>query len=379
MKPLIDEWRHIIKGKFIILILLVPLVVAAVFGYIFKNSYVSEAPLAIIDLDHSTYSRQLIDKLNSSQYVHVLDIYDNFVEAELLLYNEKFSGVLYLPTGLEAAYLKGSPINMGLYLDMTLAASATSIRTGVNEVVGLENAAKSTPLTAIVLEQRTLFNPTNSTIMSAVVMFVNLIMLVLLGSNTINIVPRLREEGRLQDELKHPLGIIFRVVPYVLIASVSSYLVMGVLKQIGGLRFEAHWLQIMIPFLLYMLDTSLLAMLIGWTALSVDKANGRILWLMMPSFLLSGGQVSVALLPELLQWINKVIPLSLHFKFLRGLGYKGGDLRYFIPELGQYIVLTSGFLLVIFFLVLKEKHEVRKLKTQGPITNATSVQKAPGF
>lgn len=374
MKALLDEWRHIIKGKFVILILLVPLVVAAIFGYIFKNSYVSEAPLAIIDLDHSTYSRQLIDKLDSSQYVQVLEVYDNFLEAELLLYNEKFSGVLYLPTGLEAAYLKGSPINMGLYMDMTLASSAASIRTGVNEVVVMENAAKSIPLTPLVLEQRTLFNPTNSSIMNAVVMFVNLIMLILLGSNTINIIPRLREEGKLQDELKHPLGIIARLVPYVLIAGISSYLVMGVLKQIGGLRFEAHWFQIIIPFLLYMFDTSLLAMLVGWTAVSVDKANGRILLLMMPSFLLSGGQVPVALLPELLQWINKVIPLSLHFKFLRGLGYKGGDLGYFIPELGQYILLTSGFLAVILFLFLKEKHDFRKLKLEDFPKNMTGVQ-----
>jgi ABC-2 type transport system permease protein len=96
-------------------------------------------------------------------------------------------------------------------------------------------------------------------------------------------------------------------------------------------------------------------MLVGWTAPDAGKAGSRIVLLILPSFLLSGGQVPVALLPEPLQWLNKAIPLTLNFKFLRGMGYKGGELQYFIPELGHYMILISIFLLVILFLVLKEK------------------------
>jgi ABC-2 type transport system permease protein len=105
-------------------------------------------------------------------------------------------------------------------------------------------------------------------------------------------------------------------------------------------------------------------MLIGWTAPVAAKASTRIVMLIMPSFLLSGGQVPVALLPNLLQWVNKAIPLALHFQVLRGFGYKGGDIRYFIPELGHYLVLISVILLVIFLLMLKEMKGLARLQEE---------------
>ncbi|RYD02121.1 hypothetical protein N752_27100 [Desulforamulus aquiferis] len=242
---------------------------------------------------------------------------------------------------------------MGLYLDMTLNASANSIRTGVSEVIAMENATKGARV-PLVLEQRTLYNPTNHTLMNSVILFINVVMVALLGLQTISIVPRLRQDGRLEEDLQQPLCVVLRIIPYALITCASSYLVMGILKQIGSLRFEANWWQIFIPFFLYTFSTGLLAMLVGWTASNPGKANGRIVFLMLPSFLLSGGQVPVALLPEFLQWINKAIPLSLHLSILRGMGYKGGGLGYFIPELGHYMVLISVFLLGIFFLIFRE-------------------------
>ncbi|MED4752438.1 ABC transporter permease [Brevibacillus choshinensis] len=374
MQTIIDEWKHITRGKFVVLILIVPIIVAAVFSYIFQNSTVNEASLAVVDQDHSVYSRQLITKLDASQYLQVNGVFDNYMEADPLLYNEKNSGVLYLPAGLETAYLQGKPINVGMYLDMTLTASANSIRTGVTEVIGVENATKSGPST-LTLEQRSLYNPTNQTAMSSVMMFVNVVLLVLLGLNTISIVPRLREQGRLPEELENPLGIVLRVIPYALVGCISCYLVIGVLKQFGGLRFEANWLQIFLPFFLYTVCTSLLAMLIGWTAPEAAKANGRIVLMIMPSFLLSGGQVPVALLPTLLQWVNKAIPLSLHFQVLRGFGYKGGDIRYFIPLLGHYLVLISVILLVLFLLMLKEMKSLTRQQEDTP--TAPSLAEGP--
>lgn len=378
MKTLIDEWRHITTGKFIKAMLIAPLLVAAFLGYVFQNSTVNEAHLAVIDLDHSSYSRQLINKLDSSQYVDVYGVYDSQIVADQLLYNEKYSGVLYLPKGLEVAYLQGKGINLGLYIDMTLAASANSIRTGVSEVINTENIVKANGApSTLALEHRTLYNPTNQTIMNSVVTFVNVVMLALLGMHTLPIVPRLRQQGRLEEELQHPLTIILRILPYAVIACISSYLVIGVLKQVGAMRFEAHWLQICIPFLLYTFSSGLLAMLLGWSAPNPGKAGGRIAWLLLPSFLFSGGQVQFALLPELLQWINKAIPLSLHFKFLRGMGYKGGDLHYFIPELGHYIILIGVFLLGILFMMIKEKKKIMKSTADAidsrPVTAADIV------
>lgn len=371
MMQILDEWRHITKGSFIVLILLVPLAVAAAFGYVYQNNSVQEAPLAVVDLDHSTYSNQLLVKLDASQYVQVLDVYNNYIEADMLLYNEKYSGVLYLPAGMEAAAIQGKPINLGLNLDMTMSAVAATVRSGVTEVIATENAGRG--LNVLVLEQRTLYNPTNSTIMSTVVMFVNVIMLSFIALNTLSIVPRLRQSGTLKEELKKPIGILSRTIPYALITCIAFYLSMGVLKLIGGLRFEADWLQMFIPFFLYTASTSLMCMMIGWTAENPMKSAARIVLIMLPSFLLSGAQVPYCMLPGPLQMINQVLPLSLQFKFLRGMGYKGGQLAYFMPEIGHYLLIITLFCTVILLLLVRDNIKLSKAETESGASIGLSV------
>lgn len=353
MNAIRDEWRHITSGKFILLMLVVPILVAAVFGYIFQNGIMQGAPLAVVDLDHSTYSRQLIDKLNSSQYIEVKEVFDNYVESDMLLYNEKYSGVLYLPSGMEAAYTQGKAINLGLYLDMTMSAGASTVRSGVSEVVGTENAGKG-GVSVLNVEQRSLYNPTSQTIMSSVMLFINVIMLAFLALNTLSIVPRLRQEEKLTEELKNPVNILLRAIPYALITSVSFYMVIGIIKQMGSLRFEANIFELFVPLFLYGFSSSLMAIAIGWTSSSTLHSAGRIVFIMLPSFLLSGVQVPYSLLPAPLQWINLLLPLSLHFKFLRGMGYKGGRLCYFIPELGHYCLIMALLSSIIILLAFNE-------------------------
>lgn len=366
MNAIRDEWKHITSGKFILLMLTVPILVAAAFGYIFQNGVMQDAPLAVVDLDHSTYSRQLIDKLNSSQYVDVADVFDNYVESDMLLYNEKYSGVLYLPAGTEASYIQGKAINLGLYLDMTMPTGASTVRSGVSEVIGTENAAKGST-SVLNVEQRTLYNPTSQTIMSSIMLFINVIMLAFLALNTLSVIPRLRQEEKLTEELKNPVNILLRAIPYAVITSISFYMVIGIIKQVGGLRFEANIFELFVPLFLYGLSSSLMAMAIGWTSSSTLHSAGRIVFIMLPSFLLSGVQVPYSLLPRPLQWINVLLPLSLHFKFLRGMGYKGGRLRYFIPELGHYFLIIALLTSIIILLSFREgKPRIEKKKSKTP-------------
>lgn len=379
MKALIDEWKHMLGGKSVFILLLVPIVVAAVFGYVFKNNQINEAPVAIVDLDHSSYSSQLITKLDASQYINVKRVFENDTDPDMLLYNEQFSAVIYLPAGLEANRLQGKQSNIGFYVDNTVAQATASLRTGVTEVITAENAVlaggslKAVGLTDsqvsgmtsnMVVQQRLLYNPTNSTLMSSVMGFVNTVMLSLIGSAGLSIIPRLRAEGRLQEELNHPVRILLRVLPYALVGCISFFLSIGLIKQLGGLRFEAGMLEMFIPFMLYTTTLSLFAMVIGWSAPTPDKASGRIMLLMMPSFLLSGAQLPVAMLPGPLQAVSNILPLTWHFKFLRGMGFKGGELRYFIPELGGLLILLSAFAAIILILMAVEKRKLSKAESK---------------
>lgn len=380
MKALIDEIKLILNGKFIWIMLIAPLIISAAFGYVFKNNQLNEAPVAVVDMDHSDYSQQLIEKLDADQYINIKYITYNYMEPNSFLYNEDYFGVIYLPAGLEKSHAQGGQVNIGLYVDTALATATTYLRNGVTEVINAENssvaASKLVALgvssaqatnftTGLSLQTRLLYNPTNNTLMSSVIGFLNTVFLSILGGATLGIVPRMREQGVLADALRRPLSLVLRVVPYSVIATISMYLVMGCLKQIGGLRFEVNVYELWIPFLMYTIALSLLCMLVGWSASNPARAAGRITMILLPSFILSGAQIPVALLPPILQNVSHVLPLSWHFKFLRGLGFRGGDLKYFGQEIGGFLILITSFLFIIFLLMLNEMRKIRKAEKEG--------------
>jgi ABC-2 type transport system permease protein len=353
MSEIRDEWKKILSGNFIILMLIIPVVVTALFSYLFQNGIAEEVPLAVVDMDHSTYSRQLIEKLDASQYVTVSDTYDNYVDVDSFLYNERYSGVLYLPYGLETAYTQGKTIKLGLYVDMTMSSCAGSLKSGVSEVLAVENAAKGASV-VLNAEQRSLYNPTRTMMMSTVMMFINVAILAVLAIYTMPIVPRLRQEGLFFKKLKNPLGIILRNVPYALVCTISLYFTFGILKQFAHLRFEANWIEIFVPFFLFAFSSSLMSMAIGWNASSPESASGRVVFIILPSTLLGGASFPSLMMPIIFKCINKLIPFSMHFKFLRGMGFKGGHLRYFMPELGEYFMLIALFAAIILVFVFCE-------------------------
>ncbi|MED4955858.1 ABC transporter permease [Paenibacillus sp. FSL R5-0527] len=384
MKAFIEEWKLLMSGKSVIVFIVMPLIMAAVFGYAFKNSQINEAPLAVVDLDHSKYSRELIGKLDASQYISVEGVYDNVIEPDMLFYNQHYVAALYLPAGLEQNRNRGASTNIGFFVDNTIPAAVGSIRNGVNEVIAAENAMVYTGSlkamglsdgaiaglgTNMNLQQRLLYNPTSSMMMSTVLGFVSVILIMLLGSATLSIVPRLREAGRLGEVLANPLELLLRILPYSLLGCVSLFLSFGVLKQVGGLRFEANLFEMAIPFFIYTLLLSFFAMIIGWTAASPDKAGGRTIILILPAFLLSGAMLPIKMLPEPLQFVTDFLPLTWLLLFLRGIGFRGGDLSYFIPQLGGAILLLAGMMAVVYLLVLKDRraeHKLSRSEVQAP-------------
>lgn len=377
MNQLRDEWEHILRHKFVWVILIAPLILSVVFGYVFKNNQINEAPIAVVDLDNSAFSLQLINKLNASQYIDVKDIYHEPKDANRLLYREQYVAVLYLPSELETARMQGKQSNIGFYIDMSTPAATGNLRSAVTEVITTENSMYSTvrvkafglndsqasgAVTNLSVQQRLLYNPTNDTMDTSVIGFINTFMLSLLSGATLAIIPRLREEGRLAEALEHPFAVLLRLAPYAIIACASFYLSIGLLKQIGGFRFEGDPFEAWIPILLYTTSASLMAMLLGWGASTVAKAKSRVMLIVMPSFLLGGTQLPVMMLPEPLQMVSNALPIAWHFKFIRGMGFRGGDLEYFTHELGGFLLMAGAFLIGIFLLMLKEK---RKMKTAG--------------
>lgn len=248
MKSLIDEWKYVAGSKYLRLIFIGPLIAALFFGLMFSKNQISESHVVVIDEDHSSYSRQLISKINASPYMNVTNVYSSRLNPETLLANEQAVAVIMLPKELGQHQQQGISTNIGILMDNTMPSGLTSIRTAIQEVIQTENVTLSmtrflqkgmdaetskglaSPLS---LQQRMLFNPTTSYVGFMVIGFVNIVVLMITTSAAGSIVPRLRQEGKLFANGKSPWQIWVRSVPYAVLTTISLLLCYGLLKQVG--------------------------------------------------------------------------------------------------------------------------------------------------
>ncbi len=369
MNSLIDEWKHVAGSKYLRFIFIGPLVAAIFFGLMFSHNQVSESPVVVIDEDHSAYSRQLISTINASQYMNVTNVYASRLAPEILLANEKAVAVIMLPKQLEQRKQQGLSTNIGILMDNTIPSGLTGIRTAIQEIIVTENMTLSMTrliqkgmdtetskglVSPLSLQQRMLFNPTTSYVDFMVLGFVNIVVLMITTSAAGAIVPRLRQEGKLFANGKSPFQIWIRSVPYAVMSSISLLLCYGLLKQVGGMRFEAEPYLFIIPLLVYAFALALVGLLIGYSAKDLSKVNSRTNFVVYPSFLATGIQLTPLVFPEPFQIFAWVLPMNWLNRLIRGMAFRDGALTAYSLEIGALLIIIGVVSLFIGLLVLRE-------------------------
>jgi ABC-2 type transport system permease protein len=154
--------------------------VAALFAYaaLYPQPYLTEAlrdvPIAVVDRDGSTSSRELVRRIDATEAVVVAQVLPDMVTAERAIYARLLNGIVLVPTDFERDLLHGRPSPVALYSDDsyflmnsrvsgnvaaavrdfgTEVEAARMVRFGVDPTVAAA-AADPLPLTAV-----TLFNP----------------------------------------------------------------------------------------------------------------------------------------------------------------------------------------------------------------------------
>jgi len=112
-----DEFRKVMQPRTVAQTLIAPIFVALLFSWLFGSIVIYKSPITIMDLDNSMYSRQLIDKLDSSPYVKVARVLNEPIEPSLLLMNDSTFAVVVLPDGLEENRYRGKSSNIGFVVN----------------------------------------------------------------------------------------------------------------------------------------------------------------------------------------------------------------------------------------------------------------------
>lgn len=342
---LLDEVKFLLSGRgmpYEKVCITVAMIISVILSVMLAGNFSKDAPVAVIDLDNSRYSRELITKIDASEYMRVTAVINSPVNPEPLFYRDEVIAVIYLPQGLEKNRYTGVEAPIGIFYDNSNTAQTADIKEAMPELIAIENAifAGGSGSSGLTLNSRSLFNPAGSTSNTQTQGFLFFFGAMFFTFATIGMVPRLKLSKQYERILLNgtPWDLLGRIVPYATCLTVSSFMGLAVLRVWGDLVFSGRVVEFLVIEILLALTIGVISVFVGWTAANPGVASSRMI-LFIPGGFIFGGVTSP--LSHLSPWVVKVahiFPLTWQFHFTRDIIQRGASLSAISSEIGAFMV-----------------------------------------
>lgn len=98
---------------------MLPLFMILFLGDLMKSGLPTNAPAAIVDLDHSSLSRSMTQSLDAMQMVNITEAAESYTQARHLMQEGKVFGYFLIPHNFEKDFLAGKNPTVSFYTNMT--------------------------------------------------------------------------------------------------------------------------------------------------------------------------------------------------------------------------------------------------------------------
>lgn len=342
-----DETKFLFSGKgmpYEKVCLTVAMIISVGLSVLLAGNFAKDAPVIVIDLDNSKYSRELITQIDSSEYMRVKAVLNVPAPPSELFYRDEADAVIYLPQGLEKNFYGGSESPVGIFYDNSNTAQTADIKAAMNELIAINNAvANPSAAGGLKLNDRNLFNPAGSTSNTQTQGFLFFFGSMFFVFATIGMVPRLRLTKQLDKILLDgtPWDLIGRVVPYSACMVVSFFAGLAILRVWGDLVFSGRVVDFLLIQIVYAVMLGMLSILVGWTASNPGIASSRMI-LFIPGGFILGGVTSP--LSHLSPWVvtaSHIFPLTWEYHFTRDIIQRGASLPQISSEVGAFMIYVA--------------------------------------
>ena len=343
-----DEVKFLLSGKgmpYEKVCIMVAMIISVILSVILSGNFGKDAPVVIIDLDNSRYSRELISKIDASEYMKVTDVINSAVNPEEFFYRDKAVAVVYFPQGLEKNRYTSSAAPIGVFYDNTNTALSADIKGALNELVAIDNAmaSGSSESTGLTLNTRTLFNPAGSTSNAQTQGFLFFFGAMFFVFATIGMIPRLKLSHQYEKTILEgtPWDLVGRIIPYAFCLTVASFLGLAVLRVWGDLVFSGKVVEFLLIQIFMTLTIGVISVFVGWTAANPGIASSRMI-LFIPGGFILGGVTSP--LTHFSPWVVNfahIFPLTWQFHFTRDIIQRGASLPAISSEIGAFFIYMS--------------------------------------
>ena len=161
-------------SRYALAMIVLPLVSFALTWGLFSNQYPQDLPIAVIDLDHSFFSRTVIRAIDATSVIEVTFQVSDPAQARDLMLRGSIYAMVVLPHGLEKDILRGSGASVigytntqillpGSIISSSLSAAVATVSAGINFQSRLRRGemeeAAMAHLEPVTLDRHVLFNP----------------------------------------------------------------------------------------------------------------------------------------------------------------------------------------------------------------------------
>ena len=317
---------------------------------------IHNAPVAIVDLDHSQISQRLANAL-TKPYFKKPDLIE-LNQANEALDKGDYSFSIIIPPSFQRDLQAGRKPNVQLNIDATVMSQAfigsSYIETIFNnEVNEYFNRSAQTSTQPIQLVTHVRFNPNMTGFWFGGVMEVinniNMLTIILVGAAYI----REREHGTLEHLLAMPLGpteiMISKIWANglaVLIA--ASFALIFIIKIVLQVPIAGSIALFIAAAAVYLFSAASIGIFLGTLARSMPQLGLLIFLTIIPLQMLSGGSTPQESMPIWVQNVMKLAPTTYFVRLAKAILYRGADFSIVWPDFLAIVVIG----LVFFFIAL---------------------------
>lgn len=339
------EFRQILRDRRTLSVLIfIPVFLLVMFGYAISLD-VENAPLAVVDYDHSSESRHLVEAFTETRYFTPVRWPESVGKVDALLDREVARAALVIPADYGEKRAAGEPVAVQLIVDGANSTTGAAILGYARSIVGRAAAPPSAAGSHIVLEPRVWFNPeleSNVFLIPGLLAFILVVTAVV--STALSLV-REKELGTMEQLVASPLRpvdiVVGKTVPYMVLSIVVAAFVFVASRLLFGIEVSGSALLLVGTTLLFLAACLGLGIMISTISDSQQVAFlVSTLSTLLPSFLLSGFVFPIENMPAVVRGFTYLVPARYYLSALRAIIVRGSGIAGFWQDL----VLLAVFL-----------------------------------
>src|SRR5271169_4546973 len=352
---LIKEFLQVFRDKRALWVLVgPPIIQMLIFGYA-ATYEIRHVPTAVLDLDHSQESRELIARFSATPYFDVRAQLTDREQIREMIDRGQVTVALQIHPGFAALLRKGQTAPVQVVVDGTNSNTALIALGYVNRIARgfasdyqRDAMQRSSPfllarLPAVELEQRPWFNPDLESRWFFVPGVIGSLLQVMIIVLTAFAVVREREIGTLEQIMVTPIRprefIVGKTLPFFLIGLFDA----GMIGLVGTLWFQVPFrgslAVLALGLMLFLLCALGIGLFISTVSATQQQAMVTAFFFIMPAITFSGFGFPIASMPRFVQWLTYLDPLRYLLVILRGVYLKGIGLDLLWPQMAAMAVL----------------------------------------